>query len=737
MPKKIALTANWIVFSIITLGLAEILTQLVVVREFLSVFYGNELVIGILLANWLLISGFGSYVGRKAAALAVKERLLVVFHMVVAFLLAAYIYVIRSLYGFAFIRGELVGVTGIFLTAFLILLPICFITGFSLPLFSLLYRGGGRLKRGSGRGDPLQVGRVYFFDSLSNIIGGLLFSFVLICLLDAFQIALLVMVVNLFAAMLLSKRLKREVMSFFSVVLLVLGVSLFVSTDLDLVSTQAQYPGQGVAFMQDSVYGRYVVTRSAEQLNFFQDGVPLFSTGDIVSNEETVHFPMLQHSSPEDVLLISGGASGTTYEALLYDSVESVDYVELDPLLVFVAKKFTDSLDDDRIHVYNNDARLFVRQAASTGERYDVVIIDMPDPATAQANRFYTEEFFGELRDVLDSDGVVGLSLSAGANYMNEETTRLNSAVYNALRMHFSEVLIIPGDRAFYVASDSGLSYDAYDDVPVRTFYVNSDYMSGRLSEERIGYAYSAVSSHDQVNRDFRPVAYYYHLLYWLGHFEADYLVFVALLVGFLAFALWRVSRVGFAVFTAGFAGISLELLLVFGFQVIYGNVYQRIGVIVTSFMVGLAVGAWVMNRRLAGAGGEAAGKAVAGKGAVGKGAVVKILSGLAVLSVVVPSVLLVVGKVVSPALLSVISLTVFPLLTALAGLFVGLLFPVAAKLGFRGAAETAGSLYFYDYAGACIGALLVSVLLVPVLGVFLTSALVAVLCLVAVFINR
>ncbi len=713
MPKKSFLTTNWIIFSIITLGIAEILTQLVVVREFLSIFYGNELVIGIILANWLLISGAGSYAGKKAASVLEKERLLIVFHIIVAFLLTAYIYVIRSLYSFAFTRGELVGVTGIFLAAFLILLPICFITGFSLPLFSILY---SRRKR------PEQVGKVYFFDSLSNIIGGLLFSFVLIYILDAFQIALVVLVVDLFAAMLISTRLKRHAFAFASAVLLIVGVCVFASVDLDLRSTQGQYPGQSVAFMQDSVYGRYVVTRTADQLNFFENGIPLFSTDDVISNEEKVHYALLQRNSTKTVLMISGGVSGTTHEVLRYGSVGSIDYVELDPLLVFVAERFTDSLDDRRIHVYNTDARLFVRQAAAAGKRYDAAIIDMPDPSTAQSNRFYTEEFFAELKHVLDKDAVVSLSLSSGENYMNEETKRLDSAVYNALKMHFSDVLILPGDRAFFIASDAPLSYSAYDEIPITTFYVNKDYMYDRLDKDRISYAYSAMEGYDDVNRDFRPVAYYYHLLYWLGHFETDYALFAVLLVVFLAVSFWRMGRVEFAVFTSGFAGISLELILIIGFQILYGNVYHRIGILITSFMIGLALGAWLMNRRLAN---------------VRMGTVVNLVFSMAAFSAFLPVVLLLISKVGAPAILSLISMIVFPLLTVTIGCLVGALFPAAAKLRFSGTAKTAGSLFFYDYAGACIGALLVSVVLVPMLGVFSTAAITGLLCLVTAFVNR
>ena len=52
---------------------------------------------------------------------------------------------------------------------------------------------------------------------------------------------------------------------------------------------------------------------------------------------------------------------------------------------------------------------------------YDAVIIDLPSPSNAQLNRFYTEEFFIETRDVLSIGGVLSFSLASRENYLSEE----------------------------------------------------------------------------------------------------------------------------------------------------------------------------------------------------------------------------------------------------------------------------------------------------------------------------
>ena len=46
--------------SVCALGVSSIITQLTLMREFLSVFSGNEMIYGIILGSWLLLAGLGA-----------------------------------------------------------------------------------------------------------------------------------------------------------------------------------------------------------------------------------------------------------------------------------------------------------------------------------------------------------------------------------------------------------------------------------------------------------------------------------------------------------------------------------------------------------------------------------------------------------------------------------------------------------------------------------------------------
>ncbi len=51
--------------SLLIMGLSGIIAQILLLRELLVSFYGNELTLGIILANWLLLEAFGFLLHRK------------------------------------------------------------------------------------------------------------------------------------------------------------------------------------------------------------------------------------------------------------------------------------------------------------------------------------------------------------------------------------------------------------------------------------------------------------------------------------------------------------------------------------------------------------------------------------------------------------------------------------------------------------------------------------------------
>ena len=146
-------------------------------------------------------------------------------------------------------------------------------------------------------------------------------------------------------------------------------------------------------------------------------------------------------------------------------------------------------VDDEEDFIQALEERLALRDydvtKSFTGEEaieklqhynFDVVILDLPEPATGALNRFYTREFFSEVRAVLNPGGVFALGLPSAENYWSPELARRNGSVYHTLRAVFPKVTVLPGEHNFFLSSDVPLQTD----VDVLT-----ERLAGVLAEER------------------------------------------------------------------------------------------------------------------------------------------------------------------------------------------------------------------------------------------------------------
>jgi len=737
------------------IGLACVLTQLVLMREMLSAFAGNEMVFGVVLGLWLLLTGLGTMLGRTAQKLSDPVRVLVIGQVLVALAPMCQVFALRSLRDFVFVRGSDVDLTGTILCAAVVLAPFCLVAGYTLVLAcSILARAN----------DRAGTGRVYVADSIGSIVGGVMFTFVLVHFLDHIALLSVSAGLNLVLAGWIALKhqgmfetvkshARRRVGVLVLLPVVALGLtSVFILAQPDALSTAMQFRGQKVLFRANSPYGRLIVTDSGAQTNFIENGVVVVYTPNIEQVEEAAHYALCQRPDARRVLLVSGGAAGIAREILKYN-VATIDCVELDPLIVRVTRRFLpENVLDERINMLTTDARRFIRH---TTNRYDFVVLALPDPTTAQLNRFFTAEFFGEIKRVLTEGGVFAFSLGRYENYISPELGKLLSSAYRTLRLSFEHVLLLPAGRVYFLASDNQLEPDIarqIEKLGVRTKLVNRNYLEAIFTSDRFADMQRAVLHPAAINSDFSPVIYYYALRHWLSQFESGIGPLQVLLVGIMLVYMVRLRSVTMVLFASGFAGSALEIVLLFAFQVLAGAVYQQVGMIVTLFMVGLAVGAGAANRMCTGPvqdvgqADNSSGMAPAGAdpARVGgssnidgcgfrKNQHTLIVLALAIcgLALVMPIVFNGLASVARLAAGDLLVQCYIGLLIFLLGCLVGAQFPIANRIE-TGGTLAASRLFTADFMGAFLGALLVSTLLIPLLGVATSCIATAVLNLLA-----
>ncbi|MCS7304858.1 MAG: fused MFS/spermidine synthase [Thermoguttaceae bacterium] len=706
----------WLAIS--ALGVSAFLTQVVLLRELLAALAGNELVLGIVLGSWMLLTGWGASAGRLVDRLRYPLVILAVAQMAIGLIPLVQLGIIRTYRDLVFVRGAEVGPAETVLVCLVLLAPYCVVAGFVLTLTCRLL---------APEGQPESIGQVYFLDVLGDIVGGLLFSFLLVWFLGHFGILYLSAFLNLGLAGGVGYLARSRLCTVAAALLMVALAGLATCYDLELATTQRQFAGQEVVFHGQSAYNRVVITRLAEQLTFYASGTPLFSTGDVETREQKVHFAMAQRPQARRVLLLGGGLSGTAKEVLQWADATTnllpsepmqVDYVELDPLLLSAGQRFVpETLEDRRIQVLTGDGRLWVRSCST---QYDVVLADVPDPLSSQWNRFYSREFFQEVKERLRAEGVFALACASYENYLSPELADLVAIVHRTLRESFQNILMIPASRIIFLASDGPLTVQIAERIAqhgLKTHSMRPGYLAGILAPDRLAALERAVRSDAPVNRDFYPILSYRHLRYWMRQHQVRWSVFLLVLTGVGLWCLWRARPVTMVVFSVGLAGSLLHVVLLLGFQVVFGCVYHRVGLMVTAFMAGLAAGSAWTNRRLVRWESRALGLlAVA----------------VAAFAVVLPLGLVGLAEASRwPALNLPCQGTFLALSFVLAGL-VGMVFPLAAKIGFEQVSITAARIYTADYLGAAFGALLGSSLLIPLLGFGPVCLLVAGLNLIA-----
>jgi spermidine synthase len=694
---------------LVLIGFTAAIAQIVLMRELMVVFCGNEISLGLMLGSWLFWTAVGSGIAGRFARK--PRRLMAGLEALVAVALPATILAVRASRAvLEAVPGESLGPGPMLLGSLATLSLFCVLSG-------SLFAAGSRLY---GDDVATSTGSVYLLEALGSAAGGMLAGLVLVRYVAPLEIALGLGLLNLLAAagLVIRARLARGAAMGALVGMAVLLALPFGFPRLERASLERFWRGFHLVANRNSVYGNLAVVRSEGASSLYENGLNLFNVPDPAAAEEAVHYALLEHPSPRSLLLIGGGVNGSLAQALQHASLERIDYVELDPAIL----ELFPVQNDPRVRVHVTDGRLFLKTTAST---FDVIIVNLPDPQTAQLNRFYTLEFFREAARKLTGSGILALRLTAAEDYISPDLAAFLGSIYKTLRAVFPEVTAIPGENVlFFGARRRGVLAAGSEELLARlrarrlqTSYVREYYIPFRMMPDRMADLDRQIEPRPEtpVNRDFAPVAYYFDVALWSSRFNHGYRDLFRVMAGvdfrWLAGAVGvlllvpaakkRRPRTAAACCTAamGFTLIGLEMLLLLAFQAIYGYVYQQLAVIIAAFMAGMALGSWLALR------------APAPRG-------MRTLAFLQVGAAISPLLLCAVFEAVTQAASGQV---VFPALALFCGMLGGYEFPVASRI-FSG--RSTGTLYALDLAGSCLGAVLFSVYLIPVFGFLKTAVL-------------
>lgn len=265
------------------------------------------------------------------------------------------------------------------------------------------------------------VSRVLALDYVGALVASLLFPIFLVPKLGLNRTSLLFGMLNaavgIWATWLLEPLLTKRKITILRVkgfiVLVLLAIALIKADSLTTLAEDGLFV-DNIVYAKSSQYQRIVVTKGKTGHALFLNGNLQFSSFDEYRYHEALVHPAFAAfaGEPKRVLVLGGGDGLALREILKYPFVETVDLVDLDPMMTGLSKAFPalgelnkHAFDDPRVTVYNGDA--FVWLDNNEKPPFDIVIIDFPDPNNFALGKLYSTRFYNLLKQKLKPESAV------------------------------------------------------------------------------------------------------------------------------------------------------------------------------------------------------------------------------------------------------------------------------------------------------------------------------------------
>lgn len=210
------------------------------------------------------------------------------------------------------------------------------------------------------------------------------------------------------------------------------NVKFSIKVDKHLYSEQSKF--QRIDIMKSYEFGTFLTL----------DGLMMVTERDeFIYHDMMVHVPMAVNPNIKKVLVIGGGDGGTVRELTRYQSIEHIDLVEIDEMVVKACRTYLQQtackLDDPRVHIYFEDGLRFVRAKQN---EYDLILVDSTDPF-GPGEGLFTKEFYGNCYKALKEDGIL----------INQHESPYYQMHANSLEMAYEKLVNIFPVTKFYSAN--------------------------------------------------------------------------------------------------------------------------------------------------------------------------------------------------------------------------------------------------------------------------------------------
>jgi spermidine synthase len=571
-PQGSILTAGNFRIMLMLLGYMSGTVQVIFLREILNLSGGYEVAAGAVFACWIIVSALGVKLAGKGRS---TNTLTLTAILPLASIISLVIYIILS--KILIKEGVTPGIIYTLIITGISLIPFCFLSGY---LFV-------RLSYHAKRETSLLPGNSFAVETTGSMLAGILVTVLTGNILGNYQIFIISILVYYIILLITGKfrfyRLLTVIASLCMVAVIIFKPDTYIRNIL-LSSVK-------VIKSIDSKYGNIAVSEYEGEKSIFYDHRLIDYEQDAKEREEDIHYAMVQQDNPEDILIISGGIDKHIQEVLKYSSVKSITYLERDPELIACTRDTTIKYSGAEVMVVNDDAFSYIRR--STG-KFDVIISLLSKPDNIVTNRFYTQEYFRYLKEILNSDGIFMLKAGTSSSYISEEESGFLSTIYNSLKGVFSYILPIKGESVYLLCSDEKLKTDIpelINERGVENTYVNSYYLNNEIIKFNSEQVSAVIDSSLQKNILDKPVAVFYSQKHHLEKTGDSRLFIILIICLLLLIPFFTGNNSGRTMYSTSLNLAGTEIMALILIQSTAGNFYQLAGLLIAVVMGGLAIG--------------------------------------------------------------------------------------------------------------------------------------------------
>ena len=261
------------------------------------------------------------------------------------------------------------------------------------------------------------VSNVFTFDYIGALLASILFPLVLVPKLGIMGTSLFFGMINISIAIALCFLLKsdlkrRNILKAKAIASFALLFVVFLFSENILSYSEGKLYGESIIYSHSTPYQRIVLTHNKSDYRLYLNNNLQFSSADEYRyHEALVHPAMSIANKVENILVLGGGDGLAVREILKYKAVKKITLVDLDAGMTKLFKTNEvltgfnkNSLNNAKVTVFNQDAYIWAKNCR---DKFDVVIIDFPDPSNYSLGKLYSLNFYRTVQNILSPNAVV------------------------------------------------------------------------------------------------------------------------------------------------------------------------------------------------------------------------------------------------------------------------------------------------------------------------------------------